>query len=220
MIPGPEEIVACPHCGGLGKVATLLSGNTFGARVWTDGKQVAPMLPSPPAVARCSGCRKCYWLADAERVGTIGSRRVGSGIVDPAWAAARKVEEPSEEEYYAALAQGLAVNRQQERNLRVLAWWRGNDAFRDTSRVRTGNIAPTSGGRTENLKALARLLGEKDLDDRIMKAEVLRELRDFDAAIDILAAIGSPGYEAVIRQLRSLCESKDMCVRELSFGDA
>ena len=42
MIPGPDQIVACPKCNGLAKYRTLLSGNTFGARVWTDGKQDAP----------------------------------------------------------------------------------------------------------------------------------------------------------------------------------
>jgi hypothetical protein len=44
MLPGPDQIVACPNCQGLEKYGTLVSGNTFAARVWTDGRQVAPML--------------------------------------------------------------------------------------------------------------------------------------------------------------------------------
>ena len=39
MLPGPYQIIACPQCKGLAKYMTLMSGNTIGARVWTDGKR-------------------------------------------------------------------------------------------------------------------------------------------------------------------------------------
>jgi hypothetical protein len=217
VIPGPDQIVACPHCRGLGKFPTLMSGNTFGARLWTDGKQVAPMLPSPPAVAKCRHCGRCYWLADAEEVGTIGPWGRGSGHVDPAWVAAASVVEPTEEEYYVALEAGLAKDRRRERDLRVLAWWRGNDAFRDASHAQAGDGAADPAPRRNNLHALAELLDEKDVDDRIMKAEVLRELADFEAATGILATITSSDYGAVVRQLRSLCDGQDPRVRELDL---
>ena len=32
MIPGPDQIIACPQCKGLAKYMRLESGNTFGAR--------------------------------------------------------------------------------------------------------------------------------------------------------------------------------------------
>lgn len=48
MIPGPDQIIACPHCSALAKHLTLISGNAFGASVWTDGKQILPMLPRQP----------------------------------------------------------------------------------------------------------------------------------------------------------------------------
>jgi hypothetical protein len=39
MLPGPDQIVACPNGQGLEKYRTLVSGNTFGARVWTGGSR-------------------------------------------------------------------------------------------------------------------------------------------------------------------------------------
>lgn len=36
MMPGPDQIVACPRCGALAKYTTFLSGNTIGALLWTD----------------------------------------------------------------------------------------------------------------------------------------------------------------------------------------
>lgn len=98
MIPGPDQIVACPNCGALAKYMTLTSGNTFGARVWTDGKQVAPMLPRPPAVVKCQQCAECHWLADARKVGTVERWGDEGGQVDPAWTAAPVVQEPAEDE--------------------------------------------------------------------------------------------------------------------------
>src|SRR5262245_39857507 len=109
MMPGPDRIVACPHCNGLAKHLTLLSGNTIGARTWTDGKQLAPMLPRPPAVVKCRHCAECYWLSEAREVGSLDRWR--GGTVDPAWEAAELVAEPTEEGYYQAIEKGLAKSR-------------------------------------------------------------------------------------------------------------
>ena len=38
MLPGPDQIIACPHCGGLGKFRTWLSGSSFGEIAWSDGR--------------------------------------------------------------------------------------------------------------------------------------------------------------------------------------
>jgi hypothetical protein len=217
MMPGPDQVVACPHCKGLGKYMTLRSGNTLGTCVWTDGKQVAPMLPSPPAVVRCRDCGKCYWLADADEVGTLDRWNDGEHQVDPSWVAAAEIQEPAEEEYYAAIAGGLAADPQQERDLRVLAWWRGNDAFRHGSGEQAGDTT-ASGARRNNLEALASVLHARDDNERIMKAEVLRELGEFASALALLRSVTSSEYDAVVRQLSSMCESKDMCVRELVFS--
>jgi len=48
MLPGPTIVRKCSTCGKLIAQPTLLSGNTFGARFWTDGKREAPMLPEQP----------------------------------------------------------------------------------------------------------------------------------------------------------------------------
>ena len=85
MIPGPTMLVACPLCDHPAMYFTLTSGNTIGAIHWTDGKLEAPMLPQPPAVARCPGCGECYWLETAPSFGSAEPRsepdphRTGAG---------------------------------------------------------------------------------------------------------------------------------------------
>ena len=219
MLPGPDQIIACPKCKGLAKYMTLMSGNTFGLRVWTDGKQVAPMLPRPPAVVKCRHCQECYWLSEAEEVGLVDQWSEKGKQVNPTWAAADEVQEPTEEEYYRALASGLATTPEQERNLRVFAWWRSNDASRGEPGAPVRRVTRGSAKRRETLEVLARLLDEGDESDCLMKAEVLRELGKFEAAKQILSGVGSSEVAAVVRQLHSLCDAEDTRVRELQSTD-
>ena len=217
MRPGPDEILACPHCKGLEKHRTLMSGNTFGASVWTDGKQIAPMLPLPPAVVRCSHCAAFYWLSDAEKVGAVDLWREERRQGDPAWTAAPYVQEPVEEQYYEALESGLAVDLDQQRALRILAWWRRNDAYRDLPRTQPGGIATATAAGRKNLEELVSLLDADNESNAVMKAELLRELGEFESARHVLDSVASADYAAVVCQLRSLCDNGDTCVRELQF---
>jgi hypothetical protein len=218
MLPGKDQVISCPKCQGLARYMTLKSGNTFGARVWTDGKQLAPMLPLPPTVVKCRHCAECYWLADAEEIGTIDRWQGEGQQVNPAWVDAQAVEEPAEEEYYQALEKGLATSTEQERELRVLAWWRRNDSFRDAPKEKAHRIAHPPGSWRKNLEGLARLLTQEDDNDRLMQAEVLRELGEFESAKQILNRVDSPDIAEIVRQIRSLCDTRDTCVRELQFS--
>lgn len=218
MIPGPDQIVACPKCKGMGRYMTLVSGNTIGARIWTDGRQIAPMLPRPPVVVKCRHCTECYWLADAEEVGDVDLMDDEGKQVNSARDDVREVEEPTEEEYYEAIKNGLATDTTQERNLRVLTWWRRNDAFRNISRDKAQADSCVSAACRENFEALVHLLTEKDETDLLMKVEVLRELGQFASAKELLGHVDAHGVEAVVRQFRLLCEKRDTCVRELNFS--
>jgi hypothetical protein len=217
MILGPDQIVACPFCAGLAKYMTLISGNTFGSQVWTDGKQIAPMLPAPPAVVKCRHRMEYYWLRDAKEVGTGKGWGDEEETVDPRWDDAEYVEEPTEDGYYAAIERNLARGREQERSLRILAWWRRNDAFRRGLSAPVGAIATASTKYQDNLKALADLLDTADENDLAMKAEVFRELGEFEAAMGVLNQIEPGEYSEVIRQIRDLCERQDSGVRQLRF---
>lgn len=230
MQPGPDQIIACPSCKTLAKYATLLSGNTFGARVWTDGKQEAPMLPQPPPVVKCRHCAACFWLVDAEPVGELDLW--GADPLEPAtgwpaavdhplsapptWRAAEYVEELSEADYYAAIRAGLAKGPKQERALRIFAWWRGNEPYRDGEDL-FSSPPPPQAGRDENLRRLLPLLDGDTDSDRIMRGEVLRELGRWSEAEAALLRIESPDFAPAVAQILALCRAQDRAVRELRF---
>ena len=210
MIIGPSQIIACPKCQGLASYVTLLSGNSIGSWVWTDGKVFAPMHPRPPAVVSCVHCGECYWRAAAKRVVTINWYDCDGQRIDPAWRAAKDVCEPTEEEYYQAIAKGLATDLKQERSLRILAWWRRNDAFRILGKLEKAARAPAQCKPSpplpwrENLAALLPLLDEGNNNDCLMKAEVLRELGDFEAAKQVLNRMDLEKTEKVAEFIRLL----------------
>jgi hypothetical protein len=212
LIPGPYQIISCPYCKGLAKYRTLTSGNTLRATFWSDGKKVFPMLLQPPTVVKCQHCEKCYWLVDAEKFGTVDLW--GDHKVNPEWDAARQVDDPTEDEYYAAIEMNLAKTPQQEKILRVLAWWRRNDAYR----TRKGATFSISDACRANLEALSNLIDQGKDEDRIMKGEILRELGQFEAAKQILGSVVSSKYIAVVRQILLLCNNNDTRVSELQFG--
>jgi hypothetical protein len=51
-----------------------------------------------------------------------------------------------------------------------------------------------------------------------MKAEVLRELGEFESARQVLSLIVSPRYAAYARQIRVLCDAGDIRVRALEIS--
>ena len=57
---GNSRILICPFCGKKKEIMSLLSGNTFRAEMWSDNKQIAPMLPEISFVQRCPQCGKYY----------------------------------------------------------------------------------------------------------------------------------------------------------------
>lgn len=249
MILGPDQVIACPICKGLATHLTIRSGNTFGMRVWTDGKQVAPMLLRTPEVVKCRYCNHYFWLSKAKVIEKI----------DPMSEKLRSVKGirgPDEQGYYEAIRAGLARNRKQEKRLRILTWWRSNDAFRDIGAAEPPIQLPASPEREQNLLALLALMREpsgyelkfleilrcctryvRDMiskiglvqkkaptqpsrePDIIMKAEICRELGRWSQAEELLDCVSSTEYVGVAAQIRELCQAKDKYVRELKLDD-
>lgn len=221
MRPGPTQIFGCPKCGVLACMGTYLSGNTFGAQWWTDGKMVAPMLPEQTEITRCRSCAGFYWVSDAQVVGEIdydddSKRRE----IPEEWRNAESVRELSGEEYLQAINEGLGKPRKRELYLRTQAWWAGNDAFRSQNGDQAGQpLPPRSPEATANLERLFKLLGTKDPNERLMKAEVARELGRFGEALGILSSKFPSDYTPVATLIKELSEAKDAMVRQIPVDD-
>jgi len=206
MTRGESIYRTCPSCQKLLIERTLNSGNTFGARFWTDGKMVAPMLPETPALVRCAHCSALLWLADADEV-SPGKRRAMPGDVQ-----AESPVELEERDFLEALEQKLARDDHEEKYIRMKAWHARNDAFRnDSQNGQTEVTAATS----DNMKALYVLLDEAEPNERVMKAELARELGRFDDAMKVLDFTFEDGYLPAVDLIKTLASACDSHVVEI-----
>ena len=250
MQPGPDKVIACPKCSGLARVFTLLSGNTFGALLWTDGYSFARMLPEPPLITRCAHCQAFFWTQDARKIGEIPNfpshllAEQEPSAVPEAWRQAPEIRTLSAQEYLEALAAGAARTAKREADLRVRAWWRYNDAFRDfhledrrraslppPNSLVSSHIAPfprrmrpatpppqpwsLSPEAAVNLERLIEMLDPRDDRRRLKKAEAWRELGQFARAESLLLQHYATGWQTLVQFMLDLTRERSRELREV-----
>ena len=217
MIPGADQVIFCPRCDAPALVATLVSGNTFGTVVWTDGYRYAPMLPEPPALARCHGCGKVFWLKQAREGGSLPGDEKEMSAKQKVWSQAPGVTPANAVQIYAALKEGLAASEVEEFEARTYAWWRQNDKFRKGEAKRTDVLDSLTAYNLEWLLAFHRRHSARD---QLACSELLRELGRCEEAQAELQGLeleaGTP-LASVKAQMSWLCWRGDTSVRALDF---
>jgi hypothetical protein len=208
MTPGPTLIMKAPGCRNPVKFSTIGSGNTFGATFWTDGKCEAPMLPDEPWLRKSPSEGILFWSDECEEIGQLDF--FSGGSEKPEWKDLDYAEEPSEDDYNAALHSGVASTPEKERYIRMRLWWRGND------HIRRGDNTELSEAHLENLRRFEAILSEEDDNQRLMKAEVLRQLSRYDEALHLLNSEFPDDYSHAVLLIRDLASRSDCKVAELT----
>jgi len=128
MTEGPDCIYKCLGCGNHLTKGSIASGNTFGAKIYSDGKRIAPNLPEFPDLTQCKKCNTFLWLRKIKESGTYFG-----DIKNTEWEKADRVEFLEIDDYFIALNSGIAESRFDEIYIRNAIWWAYND------RIRNGN---------------------------------------------------------------------------------
>ena len=193
----------CPHCKAHVVQEETVSGNTIGATYWTDGKREAKMLPDHPWLAKCPVCAGLFWVDEAVEVDTGFDAAKGK----------QQVLAPSEKELL-EFSDRAGLARDKELYVRVSAWRSANDAWRWIP-----NATPAfSKDQVQNLKALSEMLDETEPNQRILKAEIARELGEFDECLRLLSHPFDEGYDHAVGFIKKLAEEKVRVVRSISPG--
>ncbi len=214
MLPGPDQIVACPHCGALMRHHSLASGNAAGAVLWSDGKQEAPMLSEFPAVTRCYGCRAFFWIQDAPVRGEIPFLASELDKIPAEWAGAPLVTVLARDEYVEAFDARLAHTPEQERYLLLHYWWAVNDPIRRGKQREIGKRYRRT--FEDNLLKLCNALSEKMPEDRLIKAEIARELGYFDQTLRLVKNL-PPDCQPLGNKLAEFARKQDRRVRRIDI---
>ena len=197
MILGPDLIYQCPNCNTLYSQRSLVSGNNIGQKLYSDGKQIAPMFPQQARLIKCHKCGSFLWL---DKMGIIGEHHYVSsyqlvnsffGITSVgskdrteqqiAWNNATSVKHLEIAEYFEALEKKVFENVEEERYIRIQLWRTYNDRFRDNKNIFQHSTDELKW--TNNLKSLIKLLDTGDRNHKIMQAEIYRNLGDFTESL-------------------------------------
>jgi hypothetical protein len=116
MIPGPYR----PKCESLVFRKNLLSGNTCGATLFSDGKQIAPMLPEFPAIVKCSACNVIFWINDKNKIGEREPHRLVENVKAGKAKGSSIAKFMSTDEYQEAIDLKIYKNKKELKFLRVM----------------------------------------------------------------------------------------------------
>ena len=162
------------------------------------------MLPRYPPLARCPHCAALLWLPAAEEVGTEHPGETWTrGVEDP--------PTPTVEDLLEASRTPPEAAQGEEVFIRVEAWHAANDPQRQDP----GADPPRSPESEANMEALSRLLDSQDPEQRIMKAELHRELGLFDEAERLLDFPFEEDLAPAARFIGKLTLKRDRRVEEV-----
>jgi hypothetical protein len=208
MTPGPTLVIKAPGCNQLLKVNTIMSGNTFGATHWSDGKVEAPMLPDRPWLRKSPSENVMFWMDEVKEVGRYHPFG-GGNSEEEAWQGLEYAEEPSEEDYFCALDSGVANSWERLKYLRTRIWWKGNES------IRLGEADRLPDRHRENLEALLEFYDGNEPDSRLARTELLRELGRFEEAADLIKESFPVDYARVVAAIGRLIEERETRVTRI-----
>lgn len=201
MLPGPKLIKQCHQCQKPFAQPTRMSGNTFRATYWTDGKREAPMLPETPWLVKCPHCGHFVWLDEAAELGQEEPYERRTRWHDAKW-----FGELTEQDYVAALGMTSADSPEKVRYIRMRAWWAANDRRR---RDRREGTAPLSEEARTNMESIHTSLSESDEQQRLMKAELARELGRFEEAERLLSMQYCDQLQHAVQRISELVKQRN-----------
>jgi hypothetical protein len=152
---------------------------------------------------KCPVCGGLFWVDEVKEVEVGFEAAKGKP----------QVMAPSEKEMLNFLAdQGLPKDK--EIYLRMRCWWNANDTWRWVPSPKPA-FSPE---QVKNLDALSALFDESEPNQRILKAEIARELGRFDECLLLLSYQFEEGYDWAVGFIQKLAEERVRAVKPFEPG--
>ena len=194
----------CANCGAPIKLVSLRPDQSLGAILWSDGYVETPDRRQPPILGKCRACEAIGCLAELPEIEDTAQLPGGT---DHAFV-------PLTVDDYAMLLENLHdISLQFHSYLRIRFWQLNNHR-------RRGSVEPTPLSDIEraNLLELLKLLGEADA-DRLITAEILRQLQEFEAAETVLARPFNEHVSPIVKRIRQLVRERMAGLVKIDFDE-
>ena len=246
MLPGPDLIYKCPKCKEIIKNQSLMSGNGLDMRLYSDGYQDLPMLPSFPNLTKCEKCGFFLFLRDLEPIDYYFSWREEEYNKDYSNANYTKFLDIYE------YLEALKFYPEKEKFIRHMIWWKFNDRIRKYKEIyfngekreiffnlkgeevyldennkeillneHDNEIFINKNDKEiwkENCEKLIELFDIDDINERIMIADLHRNLGNFQKCLNIILSL-SEDFHYLKTPFRKKCIIKDRCVFEIELEE-
>lgn len=191
------ELKKCTNCENEFLSNSLLSSNTRGAVIYTDGYISGPMYSEVIQILKCPKCQSYLWknilptlkhISESEFFQNRGDDYLGNIL-------------NNQIDYKYLLANPIWSNAEQEKYIRTRAWWSFNDKYRiekfgtpdllweqyckDKGLLDSTEFLITT-EQESNLKRILELLDFQKENERLMMAEIHRELGNFNQCTSLL----------------------------------
>jgi hypothetical protein len=204
MIPGPDYIYKCPKCAALLTVGSLTSGNTFGSVLFSDGKEVAPMLPDFPNLTKCNQCNTILWLSEMKEIATCD---IWEEEFKPEWENADRADFLDIADLFRALElDSVKKSKKKEVYVRRQIWWTFNDRVRENKEIFSHEQDEVLW--KQNCQRLIKLFNTADINQKIMTAELYRNLGEFDVCMELINSLNKK-FDWVVKKFRNACKNKN-----------
>jgi hypothetical protein len=206
------ELKQCPACKIEFSCMQVGSCNTFGAKFYTDGYVDGPMYDETTVVAPCPNCEHVLWFEDLPTIKHSNAPfRYGESDDGHIF----EVSRFKAEQFKNLLSGENWGNEEQEKYVRMRAWWAANHRYR---KLGDDEFTVVEEQRI-NLKRLLILLGDYDTNDMIMRAEIFRQLGIFEECLTILDTCMDKGHPVVLDTIRGLANDRCIAVQQIVFED-
>ncbi len=217
MIPGPIYIHQCPHCIKLISRRSLLSGNSNGIKVYSDGKSIKPMAPEFPIITKCTDCKNIFWIKDAKQIGSYEHRLFGDGDEENTkkeWKEAESASKLSVYDLISVLGTEITKTKDLEIYIRERIWWGFNDRVRDNKILFTSEKDKML--YTENIKNYIPLLDSNNINDLFTIAELYRNIGNFEKCKELLNEIKDDEVNWIKDYFLEKCELEGSTIFEIT----
>ena len=191
MLPDYSRLLTCPHCGGKKEILSIASDNTFNGQVWSDTKTVYPMLPKVSFVQKCPHCGGYYLLSRQKEDDYADDFNGGTGTLSyPELKEAREV-----------FSNDTTITDDEKKEILFHLLWAFNDEYH---REQQKEVPIEEQDYINNIiHTLIPLVN-----DYVVKAELLREVGEFESAARLLAML-KEFYSNLMKKLDRISNEVD-----------
>lgn len=214
MLPGPDLIYECPKCTKQLSKGSLLSGNTYGAELYSDGKWIYPMMPDFPDLTKCVECGHLFWLSDLEPAKELYHNDM---MEDPEQNFITRAPFLEIDDYFEALETSVAKNESATNFIRQQILFAYNDRLREGKDIFINEEDEKRWkGNIHAMIYTLKEVEEPDANVQITLAELYRNLGAFDQCLQFIDKVENDELAWLKDKFKEECEKGNRWVIKLN----